>query len=242
MNRREIKEILHNLDFRADIPDKESPSGSFSILINLVERLSEQNEDLTLENQKLRDEINRLKGEQGKPNIRGNKGGGKGKNLSSEKDRKQRDGKKKKKSKRKKTKMAIDRTEVCKIDRTKLPADAEFKGYENVVVQEILIKTDNVEYQKEVFYSPSENRTYMGELPVGVFGEFGPGTRSLVCTLKYVANMSQPKIQELLENCGILISQSTISRILTSDETGFNQEKKDIFLAALESTPYHQID
>jgi len=54
--------------------------------------------------------------------------------------------------------------------------------------------------------------------------------------------MSQPKIQELLENCGILISQPTISRILTSDETGFNQEKKDIFRAALESTPYHQID
>ncbi len=54
--------------------------------------------------------------------------------------------------------------------------------------------------------------------------------------------MSQPKIRELLENCGIDISQSTISRILTNDETGFNQEKKDIFRAALEHTPYHQID
>ena len=85
----------------------------------------------------------------------------------------------------------------------KLPADAEFKGYERVVVQEILIKTDNVEYKKEVFYSASEKRTYVGELPAGIVGEFGPGIRSLVCTLKYVANMSQPKIQELLENCGI---------------------------------------
>ena len=151
-------------------------------------------------------------------------------------------GKKKKKSKRKRTKIAIDRTEECKVDRSKLPADAEFKGYERVVVQEILIKTDNVEYKKEVFYSASEKRTYVGELPTGVAGEFGPGIRSLVCTLKYVANMSQPKIQELLENCGIVISQSTISRILTNDETGFNQEKQDIFRAALECTPYHQID
>ena len=109
-------------------------------------------------------------------------------------------------------------------------------------MQEILIKTDNVEYKKEIFYSPSEKRTYVGELPIGIVGEFGPGIRSLVCTLKYVANMSQPKIQELLENCGILISQATISRILTNDETGFNQEKKDIFRAALENTPYHQID
>ena len=40
--------------------------------------------------------------------------------------------------------------------------------------------------------------------------------------------------------------QSTISRILTNDETGvqtgFNQKKKDNFRAALEHTPYHQID
>ena len=86
------------------------------------------------------------------------------------------------------------------------------------------------------------NPAFHGPLPIGIAGEFGPGIRSLVCTLKYVANMSQPKIQELLENCSILISQATISRILTNDETGFNQEKKDIFRAALENTPYHQID
>lgn len=242
MSRLEIKEILHNLDVRADILDKEALSRTLSILMNLVERLSEENEKLKVENQKLRDENNRLKGEQGKPNIRGNKGGGKGKNFSSEKERKQRKVKKKKKSKRKKARIAIDRTEVCEVDHSKLPADAGFKGYDRVVVQEILIKTDNVEYQKEIFYSPSEKRTYVGKLPTGVVGEFGPGIRSLVCTLKYVANMSQPKIQELLENCGILISQSTVSRILVNDQTGFNQEKKDIFRSALEHTPYHQID
>ena len=241
MSRQETKEILHNLDVRPDFLDKEALSRTLSILINLVERVSEENEKLRVENQKLRDENNRLKGEQGKPNIRGNAAGG-GKNLSSEKQRKQRKEKKKKKSKSKKTNIQIDRTEVCKVDHSKLPADAEFKGYEPVLVQEILITTDNVEYKKEIFYSPSEKRTYVGELPAGIVGEFGPGIRSLICTLKYVANMSQPKIQELLENCCIHISQSTISRILTNDETGFNQEKKDIFRAALEHTLYHQID
>jgi hypothetical protein len=242
MSRQETKEILHNLEVRADILDKEALSRTLSILINLVETLSEQTEILKVKNQKLRDENNRLKGEQGKPNIRGNKGGGKGKNFSSEQERKQRKAKKKKKSKSKKKNIRINRSEVCEVNHSKLPADAEFKGHERVLVQEILIKTDNVKYKKEVFYSASEKRTYIGELPPGIVGEFGPGVRSLVCTLKYVANMSQPKIQELLENCGILISQATISRILTNDETGFNQEKKDVFRAALESTLYHQID
>ena len=241
MSRQEIKEILHNIDFRVGSSLQEPHSEALPILINLVERLSEENEKLKIEIQKLRDENNRLKGEQGKPKIPGKKGSGKGKNISSEKDRKQREGKEEK-PKSKKKNIPIDRTEICKVDPSILPADAEYRGYEPILVQEILITTDNVEYRKEIFYSPSENRVYVGELPTGIVGEFGPGIRSLVCTLKYVANMSQPKIRELLENCGIDISQSTISRILTNDETGFNQEKKDIFRAALEHTPYHQID
>ena len=242
MSRQEIKEIFHNIDFQADSSLQEPHSNTLPILINFVERLSEENEKLKIEIQKLRDENNRLKGEQGKPKIRGKKGSGKGKNVSSEDERKKREGKKKKKSKSKKKNIPINRTETCKVDPSKLPADAEYRGYEPVVVQEILITTDNVEYRKEIFFSPSENRTYVGELPAGIVGAFGPGIRSLVCTLKYVANMSQPKIREFLENCGIHISQSTISRILTNDETGFNQEKKDIFRAALEHTLYHQID
>jgi len=60
----------------------------------------------------------------------------------------------------------------------------EFKGYQRVVVQGILIKTDNVEYKKEVYYSPSQNKTYIGKLPIGVKGEFSPEIKSLVYTMK----------------------------------------------------------
>ena len=136
MSRQEIKEILHNIDFRADVLDKDALSKTVSILLNLVERLSEENEKVKIEIQKLRDENNRLKGEQGKPKIRGNKSGGKGKDFSSEKERKARTGKKKKKSKKKKKRIPIDRPEICRVDQSNLPADAKFKGYENVVVQE----------------------------------------------------------------------------------------------------------
>jgi len=177
--------------------------------------LNQENEKLKAENQKLRDENSLLKGEQGKPGIRGNKKPDK--NISSEKDRKKR---KKKKSKAKKHKIKIDRIEVCKVDRIKLPQDVIFKGHEGVIVQEIMIKTDNAEYKKEVFYSASENKTCVGQLPAVVTGEFGPKARSLACTLKYVGNMSEPKIFEFPENCGIFISQSTISRILTNDGAG----------------------
>ena len=242
MSPQEIKEILHKVDVGPDVLDKETLSNALSTLLQLVERFNAENEKLKIENQKLRDENNLLKGEQGKPKIRGNKTGGKGNNVSSENEIKKREKKKKRKSKAKKKKIKIDRTEVCKVDRSKLPEDAKFKGYDCVTVQEILIKTDNVEYKKEVYYSASEKKTYVGQLPSAISGEFGPGIRSSVCTLKHVANMSEPKIRELLENYGTFISQSTISRILTGDQTGFNQEKNDIFRAALDFTPFHQID
>ena len=55
-------------------------------LLNLVERLAGENAALESERQALRDEINRLKGEQGKPDIKADKK--KAGDISSEAERK----------------------------------------------------------------------------------------------------------------------------------------------------------
>ena len=52
MSYQETKEILHKLDVRPDFLDKGALSRSLTVLINLVEKLSEENENLKLENQK----------------------------------------------------------------------------------------------------------------------------------------------------------------------------------------------
>ena len=64
-------------------------------------------------------------------------------------------------------------------DPARLPPDAVFKGYEDVVVQDVLFRTDNVLFQKEKFYSPSQHTTYLASLPPGYRGQFGPGIKSL---------------------------------------------------------------
>jgi len=131
---------------------------------------------------------------------------------------------------------------MCKVDRSILPSDAYPKGYRDVTIQDICIKPMNTNFRIEVFYSPSEHKTYPGELPDGIKGEFGPGIRSLIITLNNVANVSEPKIHEFLENIGVHISRATISRILTKDTDVFHQEKAEIFLEGLKATPYQQID
>src|SRR5438876_2292204 len=124
-------------------------------LMNLVENLSAKVAEQAEEIQRLRDENNRLKGEQGKPKIKANKAAS---HLSSEKER--RESKPRRKA-NKQAEIRIDRVEVVKVDHERLPADAEFKGYEEVVVQDIDFRTENIQFRKEKYYSPSQKQTYL---------------------------------------------------------------------------------
>ena len=59
-------------------------------LLNMIEQFSAEVRDLRIENQRWRDEVNHLKGEQGKPDIKGNKAKGTWQaDRSSERERRQ---------------------------------------------------------------------------------------------------------------------------------------------------------
>ena len=140
-------------------------------LLNLIEKLSADVRDLQAENQALRDEINQLKGEQGKPKVKANKRPVESSKHSSEKERKK---SRERHKAKKKAELKIDREEVVQVKPETLPADARFKGYEEVVVQDILIKTDNVRFRKEKYYSASRGKTYLaiGIAKAGQSGNF----------------------------------------------------------------------
>ena len=145
-------------------------------LLNLLEDVRADLRAAQVENQRLRDEINRLKGEQGTPQIRSNTPQRPSQDHSSERERRT----PKVWSKGRKTeRLSIDREQVVPVDPACLPPDAEFKGYEDVVVQDVLFRTDNVLFHKEKFYSPSQHRTYLASLPQGYNGQFGPGLKRL---------------------------------------------------------------
>ena len=46
------------------------------------------------------------------------------------------------------------------MDRRTLPADAVRKGYEEVVVQEVVFRTDTIRFRKEKWYDRSTGQTY----------------------------------------------------------------------------------
>jgi regulator of replication initiation timing len=134
-------------DFDPNSIQDENARQAILRLFNLIEDLAAENRKLREENQRLRDENNRLKGEQGKPKIKPSKKTiGSQANYSSERERyKPKQWKKASKAAR----IEVNREEAISVDPVQLPRDAEFKGYEDVVVQDIKIETDNVRFRKE---------------------------------------------------------------------------------------------
>ena len=187
----------------------------------------------------MRDEVNRLKGEQGKPKIKGNTPKPPAEDQSSEKERH------KTRQRHKSSKNAdihIDREQKLEIDPAVLPEDAEFKGYEDVVVQDIKLGTDNVLFRKEKYYSRTTRQSYLAELPRGYSGQYGSGIQAIVLTFYYGMQASEPKILEFLENVGIRISKGEISNWLIQERESFHAEKDAVYEAGLASSPYQQTD
>lgn len=138
--------------------------------------------------------------------------------------------------------LMIDREEICPVEKASLPADAQWKGYSEKVVQDVRIQTDTVKFRRETYYSPSQGTTYLGALPRGYHGEFGPHINTHIVSMAYLQNMSIPKIHEFYETLGIRISRTYISDRLTNHVDVFHQEKSAAYHASLNQGRYQHVD
>jgi hypothetical protein len=138
--------------------------------------------------------------------------------------------------------IAPDRTQQAVVDPASLPPDAEFKGYEEVLVQDVVIGTDNVLFRKEKWYAPSTGQTYLAPLPLGYQGEFGRGVRALILVFYYASQMTEPKIADWFAHVGISISDGQISNLLIKAHGSFHAEKDAVYAAGLHSSPWQHLD
>jgi len=229
--------MLDNIDLNA-IQD-ENARELIRQLLNLVEKLTADLRDAQVEIQRLRDEVNRLKREQGKPKTKGNTPKPPRSDYSSENERHQT---RQRHKRSKKAEIQIDREQVVDVDASVLPRDAKFKGYKEVVVQDILLRTDNIRFRKMKYYAASTRKTYMGELPRGYEGQFGPGIKALTLAFYYGIGTSEPKILEFFKNVGIQISAGEISNLLIKKQESFHAENDAVYEAGLQSSPWQQTD
>jgi hypothetical protein len=208
-------------------------------LLNLLEDVTADLRDAQAEIQRLRDEINRLKGEQGKPTFKPKTTKSSAPDHSSERERRKPSPRTKGS---KNATIRIDREQVLEVDPAILPPDAEFKGHEEVVVQDVVFRTDNIRFLKEKYYAPSTDKTYLADLPRGYDGQFGPGLKALTLVLYFGGQMSEPKILDLFHNVGVQISDGQLSNFLIKDQDAFHAEKDAVYEAGLRSSPWQHLD
>jgi hypothetical protein len=97
------------------------------------------------------------------------------------------------------------------MDKTKLPEDAQLKGFKTRIIQNLKIITDNIEFKLEAYYSPSLKKTFIAPIPDEYKGsEFCSGVKALVITLYRDARMTELAIERFLKTCGLQISHGKI--------------------------------
>jgi hypothetical protein len=233
-----IEEEIITLDIdKIDFDDKEATKELFRKLLNFIEYQAQvirrQNEII----QQQSDEIARLKGLKGKPKITPNIPYLEPKQASTEKSKKWSKGSKN-------PKIKIDRVVWLDIESDILPTDAVYLGYEPVIIQNIKLQTDNIEYRRGHYYSKSFDKHYYAELPKEIQNtQFGSDLKALIATLYYAGRVTENKIHSILTDFGIFISEGEISNILTKEKSDvFSTEKAAIFETGMRCAKYFQTD
>lgn len=190
-----------------------------------AEKLRQQGEMIEI----LKEEINRLKGHKGRPNI---------KPSNMEK------GKKNKNEGRhnigQSPKKPLKREEIL-VKATDLPEDSRFKGYQNYQIQELIIEAKLVRYRLERWQLP-DGQYVVAKLPEAIRGyHFGPTLRSYI-EFQNNLGVTEPQILEELHGFGIEISAGEISNILIAKKESFHNEKDAILEAGISSSKYINVD
>ena len=216
-------------------------------LIQMVLDLQENVRDL-------HDEILRLKGLKGRPKIKASKmdsstspsEDGDGKDVG-EGGSVATDGTEKKDGRKNPSKPQKSKTATLPIHETKkvsveAPSDAEFKGYKEFVVQDLIIQSHNTRYLLEQW--ETETGKYVIAKPPAelIGGHFGPTLISFSIDQYFGQRVTQPLLLEQLKCMNVEISYGQLSRILTSSKYGFHEEKDAILQAGIESSNYLQTD
>ena len=142
------------------------------------------------------------------------------------------------------------KTASLKIHETKIiqppeqiPPDAEFKGYQDYTVQELIIRAHNTRYRLAIW--KTQTGEYLkGKLPeqVRFLGHFGSTLRSYILYQYHHCHVTQPLLLEQLREWGIDISSGQLNRLLVEDKDSYHVEKQDILRVGLKVSSYINTD
>lgn len=205
-----------------------------SALIDEVSRLQAEVSVKDAQIQELRDEVARLKGLPPRPKFKGKPSGMEA--ATSKPPGGGRGGKPGRGAKRDKLVVTTER-----VLRAVAPAGSRFKGYEDVLVQELCIQVQVVRYRRERWETPRGMRL-VAPMPPGILGGFGPEIRRLIAAGHFQGQVTTERLTALLTGMGVEISKRQVVRLLSRGLDDLIAEDQAVLRAGLETAAWITVD
>jgi len=207
------------------------------LLLSILEQQQEIINQQAAEIEILKEEIKRLKKHKGKPRIKPSQMNKDKSNNQDSSNPKKRAGSEKR---NKNAELTIHEEKI--IPAKNIPDGSRFKGYQNYVVQELVIHVKNTCYRLERWQLPNGSY-HVATLPIDIAGyHFGPTLRSFIDYQYHHQHVTQPLLWEQLRDYGVDISTGELNNLLTENKEAFHQEKIDILPAGLAASSYIHVD
>jgi hypothetical protein len=207
--------------------------GSVRGLQGRVEILEVENHTLRAENQALKDEIARLKNLPPRPPVKPSRPSGmeKATQPSSSKVKRRRRG-----AKRDGGRVSRDVTVAVSP-----PVGSRFKGYETILVRDLVLSAEVVRYRRERWVTPA-GETIVAPLPAGIVGGWGPNLRRFILACHIQGQVTTERLTAMLTGIGVDISKRQVVRLISEGLEAFAAEDRDVLRAGLATARWITVD